>query len=1081
MYCNQRAYFSRTTGFGTATVFRRRHPANSDLRKSRRRFHHGRAILARDAGWTAGVAGPLRETAAVAASFQSELARWIAFNDPEVIGRSDVAESEQRKLALRGLLKLFRCHQLTDSQLARDQLSLDGLKYDGVEEDLRPILQERGDGLKDVYACAIELAESWDMESLSDELAELVLDTSVPFQTRKDAGYTLQRIGSIEAKHRLRPLVFSADDGDDDREELKGLALRCNWPDNLTEAELLDALNSPRRQSYYGAYEGFLYELAHQEFDAAGTRAKGLRWAESLLKRGHSVSRIDQIATNVVLGVIDSLDDSEVFDRFVQYVMQAEKVGARPFTSEHNDTANVKMSIWRERLAKHETLRRRLLIALVSTNVESHSIWWAARSVPGLLNAADFEWLLNQAVDENLLEDQRKCYAEIASRLPWMNERRLVDAWLKMRKHEMVNSVFGMQLSVELNSELATQMRAVYEAEQNEDIPEPLDPPPAERIQTLIVRSDEDPRWFGELVRVLNLSETSEFYDLERFVLKTPGWAAASPVVKDHILDAAKRLLQSCGELAKCHKIPLNSILGDGVMPAIFLLLEMDRGWLEQRGTDWWTRWSWFILRELHLNLHGEDDEPKRELMRMLAAKVPEAVQKHLLRLARRQGGDRLLSALLPALESTSSSVSDDSFDDALCDLIRHKNISGERLSTVMNIVLKRSPEKGVPVCVARLALTSKSTPTVPAVRAAIALLEECPAEAGDVLLEFFHKRTDLAKHAIMKVAYHERLPHRTMEGLGLGSQRAGQLLDLMFTLFPPEEDPSREGFYSVSEHDEAVRLRSNLLNWLTDRADADADAEAMVALRNLNEKYGVKYQWLRRPLSEARRRSLLAQWVPVPLGTMAEILHCADRRLVRSSQDVIDGIIYALDRYNYRLQHGTPLAVEDLWNNPSGVPASPKIEERVSDKVCEAIHDTFVDYAVVASREVQIRRRVVPKSDGGTSGSLVDVHVESPAAGTASGERLIVLVEVKRSCNPEARTGLQEQLVDRYLAEGEADHGVFVVAYLNAPELKKSHKPKWSTIDEARRELSAQADAVANNTGGTICVKSFVLDARLK
>ena len=70
--------------------------------------HQARGLLASPAGWRAGVAGPLRETASFAAMFNSDLAAWLAEWDPEVVGLSDVADRELRRRGTLGLLDRFR-------------------------------------------------------------------------------------------------------------------------------------------------------------------------------------------------------------------------------------------------------------------------------------------------------------------------------------------------------------------------------------------------------------------------------------------------------------------------------------------------------------------------------------------------------------------------------------------------------------------------------------------------------------------------------------------------------------------------------------------------------------------------------------------------------------------------------------------------------------------------------------------------------------------------------------------------------------------------------------------------------------
>ena len=1035
--------------------------------------HQGRALLSSDAGWSTGVAGPLWETSAVAASFKPELAQWIAEVDPEVIGRSDVADNSLRRTATLGLLDLFRRHKLTDSQLSRDQISLDGLRYNGAEGDLQRVLNERGDGVEDVQACAIELAASWKLTALSNDLATLVLDEKVSMQTRTDAGYALHRIGSAEAKHRIRCLISGVDEDDD--EDLKGLALRCNWPDNLTDAELLEVLTPRRRRSYGGAYSGFLFDLNRQGFGAADDRVAGLRWAQSVLQRGSSQSSVKEIASRIALGAIDDVDQPEIAEHFISYVIEAAKLHVSPFDEHEDEDAEPQANQCRERLAQAPRRRQFLLDILAARNEEQYVVWKAASEVPGLLQATDFEWLLTRSVDKNRSMPQRERYAHLAVWLPWRENARMIDAWLAVHDEEPVKSVFRMPLYVELNSEESHEMRETYELSRDgsrKNRPEPVNPPPIERIRICLHRAVDDPHWFSGLADELTLTETSRHYGFERFVTSTPGWKASTRVTKREIIDLAKRFLESCDDLPpKCRRASLNTILGDGGMRALFLLLEKECQWLEQRDVKWWEHWAWYILRELHLGLTDEPNEQKGKLLEILQKRVPNVVRSELIRLARRRDGDDLLTSLLRGLKK----APDDMLDSMFCDLVQAKSISGDSLSSVMSFVLQRCPQRSVSVCVDRLSVKSQNRPSVPTVRAAVALLQERAEDAWPHLMGFFERRPDLARHALAQFAYGQRSQQRGVASLS--TEQIGQLLDVMFTVYPPPEDPHLDGAHFMSERDAAIRLRGDLLNSISDRKDLAAEK----ALRFMEEKYRASCPWLRRCRADVERRRRLAEWVPIPLATVAEILENADRRLLRSTQDVVDGITDSLRRYNDRLQHGSPTAVEDLWNVPHNQTPSPKTEERVSDKICEAIRDAFTDYAVTANREVQIRRRLVPKSAGGEPGSEVDLVVECPRSGTSSNERIVVVVEVKRSCNREAKTGLREQLVDRYLAELDADRGVFVVAFFNAPNLARHHRPQWSTIDEAKRDLIAQANAVSNDTGAVIQIASFVLNATLK
>jgi len=1036
-------------------------------------LHQARSLLAADSGWRDGVAGPLRETAAVAASHNSDIAAWISTADPEVIGRSDVACDTLRRRALHALLEQFRQHRLTDAQLSHDRVTFEGLRYDDVDDDLRAILNERGEDLEDIHAFVIELVKSWQLDNLADELADLVLDAEVPMQTRTDAGYALARCGNAAAKHRLLPLIHGVEG--DDREQLKGLALRCNWPDNLSTPDLLNVLSTPVNQSFLGAYEGFLYELDRQGFDAAGHPIPALKWAATILSQGRPISVIRRVAANVALATLDALDQPAVLEQFIECLIQLDRSASGLFTDNRHETIEEKAAAWKERLQVDTSLRRNLLTALASQDEQPHIICWVARDIPGLAQIRDFPWLIAKAVEADLPGGCRQRFAELASSFPWMEEPECVNAWIDACEVEPVKTVFsGVPRFVELNSELAQHLRSAYysdEKEQRDNSSSSVGRLRDARIQECLERIQADPRWFAPLVRCLALPDNEGDFGFERFVTKSPGWATADEPTKQQIAAAARRLLTECGEIAtRCRSTKLNSILGDGGMPAIFLLMDQDRGWIEALDPQWWERWCWYVLRELHFHLHGEEDQPKQELLQLLFERARDGVRREIMRLARRKDGHHLLGEILSTLDG----VPDDNLDDSLCDAVARKSISGEPLGVVMKFVLRRCPAKAVPECVKRLAIQSSCRPTSPAVLSAIALFEERPVESWGDLMAFFQRRYDIAKLTIQTCAYRERMNRQGFEGLR--PLHVGQLLELMFTIFPPEDDPPADGNFRASENEMAVQLRGTLLNLLAQQADPQAEE----ALGRLNEKFGKKYRWLRRPLSEARRRLRLSHWDPIPLVTTAEILTAAEKRLVRSVQDVVDGMIAALERYDDELQHGTPQGVEDLWNRPSGNPPSPKDESHISDKISRAIREEFRQFAIVASREVQLRRRVVPTNQNGVPGSFVDIYVSSPGVGSLSGTPISVLVEVKRSCNPEAKTGLREQLVDRYLPEGQTDCGVFVVAYLNAGNLARHHRPQWPTLDEARSELKSQAAAVVTESAGTIQVESFVLDARL-
>lgn len=108
----------------------------------------------------------------------------------------------------------------------------------------------------------------------------------------------------------------------------------------------------------------------------------------------------------------------------------------------------------------------------------------------------------------------------------------------------------------------------------------------------------------------------------------------------------------------------------------------------------------------------------------------------------------------------------------------------------------------------------------------------------------------------------------------------------------------------------------------------------------------------------------------------------------------------------------------------------------------------------------------------GGRTGSEADAFTLVPAMGTASGEQMSIPTEVKYAHNPEARTALKDQLSARYLPEAGTDGGVFVLVWIDNPDLDARYKPLWPSIEAAEAELKLQAaEVTAANPGRDVRV----------
>ncbi|HEX2839637.1 MAG TPA: hypothetical protein VHN77_16085 [Phycisphaerales bacterium] len=753
--------------------------------------------------------------------------------------------------------------------------------------------------------------------------------------------------------------------------------------------------------------------------------------------------------------------------------------------------------------------------------IEAH-LWWIVRGTPHLLEEDDFLWLLERATDAGYTDSARHHYADLARTLfhPYRLDK--LEAWYAVRDTEPVRTMMNYPVVMEVNSNVADRARRDWETlRESEQIPqhEPITPPPNERIQELLTLCEtKDVRYFHRLCREMTLDENSTHYGVERALISTPGWLNGSATTRQRVVNAAKRFLESDVEsIDAAVKEPLNCVLTAG-MAAIWLIADTEPangplpvapmkswwnrllrrftssgskqstqdvvptlGWLASRDVTWWSRWSWYILRELHPNMSGEAQETKARLLTMLRVNAGESVRTHVLENATstKECAAALLQSLLPMLEADADPL----LDDGLATLIQQGSVPADRLQAVASFVLRSADVSVSQLCLARMKATvdvlSDSSDVIREAEVlAVALLTQGDWATWDQVVAELKSRPEFSRRVLAHYAHGERLRFRREDARQsvqtITSARIGAVVALLFEAYPPDRDPTREGAYFAGPDDSARDWRSQLLNGLSERGDE----EALAALKSLERNFGSRFPWLRRPRSRAEKVYVGSRWSPIPLGAIARMFGDQATHLLRSPQDVLDGMLAALESYDASLHASTPSPLENFWNVPTGGPPTPKEEERASDLICEVIRQYFRGYALAADREVQVYRRPV-RGMPGKPGSEVDVCVTVPASGTVTRDAIAAIVEVKLSKNPGVKTDLRSQLVDRYMVESGADACLYVVAWMTATGMDRRQAPKWSSIQDARTELSQQAENARESQG--VPVAAFVMDCSLE
>ena len=1013
--------------------------------------HQARAFLASSDGWNNGVAGPLRETAAITAMLKRDIADWIATRDPDVIGLSDIADPGLRQAATLALLDRFRAGELTSAQLHFGELEFKGLRYSDAAADLQPLLLARGHGSDHLLHCAIELVRAWELSSLSTGLADLVLDSAVTIPLRVSAAHTLHHCGDATARQRLKPLTAGLPE--DDEDQLKGIALQCMWPDHMSTSDLLQALTPRRRPSSFGAYESFLLQLDRNEFAALDDLDAGLNWAIHQASDSRDAGAMRRIAIRIVQTALyhPNVNDPKVSRALTALLVEWARHHTTPLRWLPKDSlhgASPAEQHDKAPLRTNPNVRRRLIDLLARDVPTPQHMVTMEHCTPGLGNIEDFAWLLDRACDRRYRKTARENYLYLAQ------------------------SILGNQRSVELASDQARELRRHWkmhvDCSGDADEARPLDPSPSRRVTATLRRAEtEDVRYFHQLCLDLTLGPTSTQYGFHRFLTRTPGWWNADSDVRLRIVAVAKTYLSNADIVSEATRAVSPRSLHVEVMGAIWLLLKLDSDWLISRSDFWWGNWCWYFLRQLAPDLAGEPNEPKRDVLRLLNDNCPAILCQEIMTLA--LGQDDAFRELLPSLLPLLMDLPNRELDERLCAALRYRRVAEPSTTAVAEFVLTRVPGKSTPECVDMLNdATSPSDETVEHV--AVALLRRTARNAWHVLKEFLPAVPERGRRVLGRVAY-KRDGHLLDS---LTTHQIGELAEVLIELFPPDQDGAR----CVTPGDFARNLRAQSVAYLADLEDADS----LNALRRLETRFADRYSWLPIARSQAERAWRLSRWSPFSVAAVRDVLGAATARLLRSEVDVIEGIEFALANYEAALNRDGGDSPEDLWNTARGTKPTPKAEEHVSGKLCGVVRAYFRDFAVAADREVEIRRRKVASSRGGEPGSEVDILVQVPTRGTVSGDAMRVPIEVKLSGNDDARTAIRTQLAERYMPQLCASHGVYVVVWMSLPrpdELQKHHRPKWTSIERAREDLREAAERLSKERG--IHVRTIVVDGSLR
>ncbi|WP_437923409.1 SIR2 family protein [Sorangium sp. So ce291] len=584
----------------------------------------------------------LRETAAWLASMEKECFQRMLVADPEPLLGSDfaLAGNAERQALVGALLDKIDRREISFTTILHRSELLARLDHAGLADQLRPYVVGR-----DRYAmarwAALDFVDACKVVALQDVLVDVVLDGSDDRQVRAQAARTVVRIGSREAKRRLKPLIHG-DCGPDPGDELKGHALLALWPDELTAAELFTSLTPSQKKIPGGSYGHFLQKLEETLPPAALLDA--LRWTLGLPSYHDAPLAFTDLFDKILRMAWERLEDAEVRALLARAVMQRLAIHEGIF--ERRNLGGEAMPD----PARDDGRRRLLATAMVALLPWGQYDTWSLVHY-GLVLPQDVPWVIEQ-LRSGRTPAEREHWAAVLSQIArsssnWTFE--IADPILGALDElvELRQAMPWLIKYVELGSPESRWMRREYRQHRKfcgrfrVRVHVPRKRPRAQkRIQSCLRRFGEghvDAGW--RLHGWLAVDPEGKIHrDLREWDLtKFPGWQRADQEIRNRLLDVGRKYLLLTNEQADkwlCKEFPYHPAAAG--YRYMCLLDTYDPAWLDEHAAAIWTNWSAITLA-FTLDADAQNQrlvscayrcEPTR-VLHVLRALLDEAHRKH--------------------------------------------------------------------------------------------------------------------------------------------------------------------------------------------------------------------------------------------------------------------------------------------------------------------------------------------------------------------------------------------------------------------------------------------------------------------
>lgn len=999
------------------------------------------------------------EVAAWMAAMNPELLDYLLEHHPRALIESDVALSDptDRERLLHGFL-----NAVEDGQGIRTRWPQRGqyasLYFHRMGESLAPFITDKS-LRKETRDTAIDIAVDCRLDELAEVLATVALDQTEREVLRRSAAWAVTRLENDQARQQLKPLIAATAD-EDPLEDLKGCAMRANWPLNLSVQELLEHLTAPRWHGL-GAYRSFLSGFFVQNL-SDDALFPALKWLDEQMDWGENSFDLHELETLLIRKTFKCFDDNQISTWIAQRAV-SNLTHYNPIFGERTSDEVITDLL-------SSTPRRQMLLNEISRSIDDEE---KARIVAPLI--ADYlrsreDWL---AEDFTWMADRLDHTADgSTSEVFWLNALKEAFSWNSSEQHSILFDLYSNpRFSDRLGYLFEPINRVSDEAERlkkhwnlfRQSSPQIQDPKIdiEEHIVAILNRVEDgsSTEWWG-IDDWLKVDQRDMKYEQSWItdVSEQPGWHRCSTVTQRRIIETASQFLHSYNPDNSHIDTPTYSLADQAAYRALGLLLQ-DR----PEEFDLLPDEIWRKLGPLVMGMHPQGGGAAISNQTTFLQKAMAAGFDPLPWLAKMASASQEGSAyyFTSPLNAVVSLASEDRLGQLVEELIKPETPIDPLYQTITEL-----RERGVQGAFAGALRVVQEFAQQPdraqdAARIVALLMKSIDQDKWHELWALIEHNDELFKESLLSFSHWD---HDASEFARVLDEPSVAMLYLnLAESFPPSEDPNVVGMHTVSQRESLGRWREDLLSSLALRGTWEAVKQLRALAGQLSD-----IEWLPIRVAQAEEEARRRTWQPLSLDHLLELVHSTDARLINSPQQLHDVIMESLTRYQAELSAETPAAA-NLWN-AGGQPSTftPKDELHISDNIKHFLNRDLKGSGIIVNREVENRR-----------GNENDIYIQYVDSNTR--ECIRVVCEVKGCWHRELYTSMSVQLHERYMRQQGISHGIYVVAYFDGERwdsrnYRSRHKVGAHSFEELQTSMVDQASTL---TDEVFHVTSFVLDCR--